>query len=459
MIWIVIFLFILYSNISMQFENWFIKNEELLLENSNIDDLLNRESEITKFSDKIDEIHWSTIRWIVWQFWIWKSTLINNVKRHRTNKNKNEKRFDFDAWKYPDRKDLREWFVLDFAKQVNEEEFNKAKKKIDWEQNKKAKAITKWTWNIISWFWNLLVWNIISGLSEFFKTSPARRVFEIQDIFQKLIDKINEKKIIIVVEDIDRSWDAWIFFLETLKQFISKNDFWKGILVIMPLWTNEYYKNIDSYLKPIDYFDFFVPWAPKLEKFINKIFIDEIINDKELKWPLKDFLEWLFIHYPKDINLRKIKLIIRKANQNHIIMCWKLKDMFDIDRRINIIFETMKYIEYNESKNSLFEQLRINKDDSSIDKNTIIWSYVYNLVWFTIRWWKSRYRWERSSLYKKAIDKNTREYKDILNIDAPLNIKFYWETTNKEMIWCLYKRKDWEDIPEAFVLPFSYFDY
>lgn len=447
----------------MHFEKWFIKKEKLLQENSNIDDLLNRESEIIKFSDKIDEIHGSTIRWIVWQFWIWKSTLINNVKKRRTDKNKNEKWFDFDAWKYPDRKDLREWFVLDFARQVDEKTFKKARKIIDWKQNEDKEYLAKTIWDALSNFpilwWIIPWWSAISNLSYFFKSSPAKRVFEIQEIFQDLIKKIKEEKIIIVIEDIDRSWDAGIFFLETLKQFISKNDFWKEILVIMPLWTNEYYKNIDSYLKPIDYFDFFVPWAPKLEKFISEIFIDEIVNDKELLWPLKDFLEWLFIHYPKDINLRKIKLIIRKANQNHIMMCWKLKDMFDVDRRINIIFETMKYIEYDESKNSLFEQLRINKADSIIDKNTIIWSYVYNLVWFTIWWWQRRYTWNKSSLYTKAIDKDTREYKDMLNTGSPLNIKFYWETTNKEIIWCLYRRKDWEDAPDAFVLPFAYFDY
>lgn len=56
----------------MYFENWFVKNEKLLQESSNIDDLLNRDSEIDKFSNKIDELHWSLIRWFVWQFWIWK---------------------------------------------------------------------------------------------------------------------------------------------------------------------------------------------------------------------------------------------------------------------------------------------------------------------------------------------------------------------------------------------------
>ena len=304
----------------MYFENWFIKNEGLLQEKSNVNDLLNRDSEILKYSNRIDELHWSTIRWIVWQFWIWKSTLINNVKIYRDNDKYDERWFEFDARKYPDRKDLWEWFVLDFAKQVDEKEFNEARKKIDWIKYEKTKSAVSALWSALSAFWYVGTWWVVSSISDFFNSSPAKRVFQIQEIFQKLVSKVNNRKIIIVVEDIDRSWDAWIFFLETLKQFISKNNFWKEILIIMPLWTGEYYEHLDSYLKPIDYFDFFNPWTPNLENFIKEIFIDDIGDNINYFWPLREFLEWLFVVYPKDITLRKLKLVIRKANQKHMMM-------------------------------------------------------------------------------------------------------------------------------------------
>lgn len=271
----------------MQFQDWFIKNEGLLLETSKCNDLLNRDQSINDFSEKINKIKWSAIFGFIGNFGIGKSTLINNVKKLRTANEENEKRIEFDAWKYPDRQNLWEWFVLDFAKQVDEKTFDRAKKEIDGEQYKDKETLMKTIWSAL---WALLPWwNIVSNLSHFFKSSPARRVFEIQDIFAKLIENITEQKIIIIIEDIDRSWDAGIYFLETLKQFIANNNFWKEILIIVPMGTSEYYDNIDSYLKPIDYFDFFQPSKPKLDKFIRDVFIEDITKNEGLFWPLKDF--------------------------------------------------------------------------------------------------------------------------------------------------------------------------
>ena len=87
----------------MFFEKWFIKNEKLLLESSDCDDLLNWKEYIKNFSDRIDEFHWSNIWWFVWQFWIGKSTLIRNIKQFRNKQEISGKWFEFDAWKYPDR--------------------------------------------------------------------------------------------------------------------------------------------------------------------------------------------------------------------------------------------------------------------------------------------------------------------------------------------------------------------
>jgi hypothetical protein len=454
----------------MHFENWFIKDEKALHESSYVNDLLNRSSEIEKYSIRIDELHWSTIWWIVWQFWIWKSTLINNVKNHRNNEKHSEKRFEFDARKYPDRKDLWEWFVLDFARQVDEKTFKKARKIIDWKQNEDKEYLAKTIWDALSNFpilwWIIPWWSAVSNLSYFFKSSPAKRVFEIQEIFQDLIKKIKEEKIIIVIEDIDRSWDAGIFFLETLKQFISKNDFGKEILIIMPLWTDEYYNHLDSYLKPIDYFDFFNPWAPTLDKFVKEIFVDEIINDKRYFQPLQEFLEWLFTYYPKEINLRKLKLIVRKANQNHLMMIWKYDDLFELDWRVNIIFETMKYIWFDEKNNSMFEQLMTKSEDPNnrklLDRSSIIWAYVYNLVWCT-KWWANYlYNWKLNSLYWEKIDKYSWEYKKILKTFDKLNITFYKNTDDgqkKEIVWCLYDRSNFEDVLKYVTLPLAYFGY
>lgn len=433
----------------MQFQNWFIKNGQLLSETSKCTDLLNRDQNITDFSEKIDKIHWSAIWGFIWNFWVGKSTLINNVKEYRVVNEENEKRIEFDAWKYPDRKNLWEWFVLDFAKQVDDKIFEKIKKEIDWEQNKDKETLLKTFWSAL---WTFLPWwNIVSNLSHFFKSSPARRVFEIQDIFIKLIEKIEEQRVVIVIEDVDRSWDAWIYFLETLKQFISNNNFWKDILVIVPMWTNEYYENIDSYLKPIDYFDFFEPKKPNLENFIKNVFIDEIAENERLFWPLKDFLEWLFEYYAKNINFRKLKLILRKANQNHILMYWKYNESFELDWRLNIIFESAKYIEHNEEKESLFNTCR----NKWINSSSLIWSYIYNLIWLT-KWNQNRYyssRW--NTLFEERYNESLKKHVPEL-ISSRIPIKFWPGATDKEILW--WRFEIWSDL-KHFVIPEKYLEY
>lgn len=434
----------------MQFQKWFIKNEKILSETSKCIDLLDWDNNINEFSEKISKIRWSAILWFIWDFWVGKSTLIDNVQKLREKDNSiKEKRIEFDSWKYPDRKNLWEGFVLDFAKQVDKITFDKAKKEIDWEQYKDKEILMK---TIGSALWTFLPWwNIVSNLSHFFKSSPARRVFEIQEILIELIKEVKELRIVIVIEDIDRSGDAGIFFLETLKQFISTNDFNKEILIIVPLWTKEYYNHIDSYLKPIDYFEFFNPQTINLQKFINEVFIDEIIENENLYWPLKDFLEWIFKYYWKDINLRKLKLILRKANQNHLIMYWKFDQIFELDRRLNIIFETIKYIEYDENNKSFFD----NCLEKWILQNSLIWSYIYNLVYFTTWNQNKYYYYKGNSLLEEEYNQISR--KNIKKLIQPrLPFIFLTEITNKEIIWWRYE--DFDQLKKI-VVPQQYLNY
>lgn len=434
----------------MQIKEWFIKNETLLIETSKCNDLLNRERYIHEFSEKVGRIKGCSIMWLIWDFGIGKSTLINNVKELRISSNENEKWIEFDAWKYPDRKNLWEWFILDFAKQVDEKIFNKAKKEIDGEQYKDQETLMKTIWSAL---WTFLPWwNIVSKLSHFFKSSPARRVFEIQDIFIKIINNISEEKIIIVIEDIDRSWDAGVYFLETLKQFITNNEFWKEILIIVPMGTSEYYNNIDSYLKPIDYFDFFKPEKRELDGFIKNVFIEGITENEKNFRPLKEFLEWLLKYYPKNINLRKLKIILRKANQNHLLMFWKYNGAFDLDRRLNIIFEVLKYIEGDEEKESLFNVYKNNW----IDSNSLFWAYIYNLVGETERnKTKQYYSSAWNTLFKEEYNESLRKNVPEL-ITTWVPIEFNDTTTSKEIIWWWFD--DWSKL-KRFIVPNKYLEY
>jgi len=206
------------------------------------------------------------------------------------------------------------------------------------------------------------------------------------------------------------------------------------------MWTSEYEDNIDSYLKPIDYFDFFnFDWV-LLDKFIKNVFIDDIVNVENLYWPLKEFLEWLFKYYPSDMNIRKLKLILRKANQNHVVMYWKHDSIFELDWRLNILFEASKYIGKNDTYNSLFDKY---KKSWRIVDSTIIWAYIYNLVSFT-NWNKERYYWGRNnSLF---------EWEKMIITKTPLKI---WEKWDQDIL--LWQFNLWE--LEHIIVHKKYLDY
>lgn len=83
--------------------------------------------------------------------------------------------------------------------------------------------------------------------------SPAKRTFQIQKILNDLLDNIDEENIYIVIEDIDRSGDSGIYFLETLNHFF-KNNFKseKKVRIIVPISDKKYEESRSAYLKCLD---------------------------------------------------------------------------------------------------------------------------------------------------------------------------------------------------------------
>lgn len=316
------------------FENWFIKNKKLLEENSRLENLIDLSTEIERFSIKIDHIEFSSIVWFIGRFWSWKSNFLNQIKVKYTD---DAKWFDFDAWKYPERTNLWENFILDIAEEISKKELEQSARKIEW------KNPTIWVEKLTqycSWLW---IWNF----SELLKTSPTKRVVELQNIFLNLLLQIEEENVYIIIEDIDRSWDNWTFFLETLNHFLKTNEIEKRIIVIVPIWE-ENYKKEDiklSYLKSLDYIHEYSLREIKLDNFVNELFLDEIFNVNYLKWQIITFLEWIFKEFTDQITMRTLKHILRNANYNYIAL---LKKQWGwVDWRLSIVFETAKYIKNN----------------------------------------------------------------------------------------------------------------
>ena len=53
------------------------------------------------------------------------------------------------------------------------------------------------------------------------------------------------------------------------------------IIVIVPMANDNYQKNIDSYLKSIDYFEFFERGIIKLNQFVDEIFDEELFSGQQ----------------------------------------------------------------------------------------------------------------------------------------------------------------------------------
>ncbi len=363
---------------------WFIKPEKIhiLNEDYRTDDLLNRDKEIEKFSKKINAIQDYAVFWFIWPFGSWKTTFLNQFKKQF--EKDWWKWFDFDARKYPDRENLWENFVLEFARSIDKKNFDKTIKTIDWTQNDDKKKLLNVVWEI-PWL------SAIKHFDYFLNTSPAKRTFEIQSILTDLLEKVNLDEIIITVEDIDRSWDAGIYFLETLHHFVHSLNIEKNVKVIVPIGNDYFTKNIDSYLKCLDYRQDFNPDNFVLDRFMNDLFIEEILKQNHVKWQIQSFLEWTFKEFSSQMTIRKLKHILRSANANFALLHQEQWQW--IDPRLSIMFETAKNIEESTHKFSYF-QLRKN--------NRVVWNSdsIFSALVYCLIQENSRINWRKeNSIY------------------------------------------------------------
>lgn len=336
----------------------FIKNPETLEEKSNQDDLLDCSVICEKFSKKIDAIPSASVIALVGPYGSGKSTMLHQIKKQRA---KEEYWIEFDAWKYPDRKDLWEGFVLDTTKFFSSLESNKVKQELDGTQHDNKKTII----SAISKIPGLAV---IETLNHFIKTSPAKRVDEVQTLLRDFWNK-QDKDIYIILEDIDRSGDSGIFFLETLKQFLRISYLKdKKVVIIVPIANQSYEKNMESYLKCVDYFEFFDQGNIELSRFVDEVF-DENLFEGNVRTQVISFLEGLFKEN-KSMTMRLLKLILRKADlvyKNQII------DDHDPDFRVTLCFEASKYHTNTDSNTTYFDHFKRN---STVSSPTIYSAYL-----------------------------------------------------------------------------------
>lgn len=324
----------------------FVKNISLLEETSKVEDCFDSKVAIDALSERLSKFEESGILGLVGRFGIGKSTLLHNVYLSRKEE-KSEKWVEFDAWKFPDRKDLWEGFTLELAKQVNPKVFEDARKALDGKKGSDKETLT----NVLAAGGALFVnpaLSVIKSFNHFFRSSPARRVFEIQEILINVVKECESSRIVIVVEDVDRSGDAGVFFLETLNQFLRTADLDKQVLAIVPIGDDIFKRNHDCYLKCLNYVEFFKSRQLSLANFVEDIFESDVFKNTVEKEQLVSFLEAIFREYPT-ATMRLLKLILRNANDNYILQSERGECP---DVRLTILFESAKYFPMTDKEGS-----------------------------------------------------------------------------------------------------------
>ena len=343
--------------------NGFIKNTKLLEETPRVPDSMEWDNIKNLIEIKIKSIKKSSIIAIVGPYGIGKSTMIDKIELDL--KSTKNFWFNFEAWKYPERENLWENFIYDFtkaSKAINESEVRDL---INGELHG----------------WKLFIKNLITTLSamahvdyvgvlfsSYLKDYPVKRVCEFQKLLDKIIKKIN-KPIYITVEDIDRSGDKGLFFLETLKNYLENKTSSKKITILVPISSSHYEEDIDRYLKVVDHFEFFNPPYTNFLKFVDDYIRDDLKNTNDHLLVAEFFSQ--YFHQNPDMTLRRLKLILRQAN---IVYENQVKDGHKPDWRLTLAAEIMKFTPNTEGENlSYYDSVSIHKGFSS---NSIFGAYV-----------------------------------------------------------------------------------
>lgn len=310
------------------------------LEESSGGDFPHYESLAKDLYEKIWKIDKPQIFAVVGEAWVWKSTLINKVEKL----SKWEKWIQFDAWRYPERKELWEGFIIELYKQLTWCEYEEIIRKLEWEDSTYIKWF-KWMLLVLAvssclvsiyyvficwydYFWTT-VWAVIFLLIEkvFEKATDVApkdlaltRVIQLEELAINMLKKSQKKRIYVVLEDVDRAWDEGLNFLETLSYFL-KHKLPKTSVAIVPIVLvsqQDWNSNMNAYLKCVDHYFIFpnsilLGW---IGGFMEGTFSStEVVFLNILRAELKKILSrswWL--------NFRLIKFILRKIAGELVIL-------------------------------------------------------------------------------------------------------------------------------------------
>lgn len=288
-----------------------LQKPEVLNETYKTEDLLDFSDYIKDLRAIVDSSNQMSLIGIVGPYGSGKSVMLESFRRKLRSRHK---WVHIDAWKYPDRSDLWEGFVLDFARQIKPKQFKKVLGKLDGTSNDSWRTLIK-TIGTAASFMVPGSDKAIDKLTYFARSSPAKRIFQIQDIFKNLLKDINDP-IFVVVEDVDRSGDAGIYFIETLNQFLKDLNVNNVIKVLIPIAETSFSgEKQQAYIKALDYIEFFDVETRSLDRFVDEVFARDITKDPIKRNHILETLQRLLNN--NGLTYRQLKLVIRNADLKH----------------------------------------------------------------------------------------------------------------------------------------------
>ncbi|HOP08443.1 MAG TPA: P-loop NTPase fold protein [candidate division Zixibacteria bacterium] len=356
----------------------FIARPELLKEDCRVEDLLDVTDTVEKYAGFIAGIQRSGILAIVGPYGCGKSTVLYQVEKMLRDR---LTWVNFDAWKYPDRRDLWEGFVLDVAEQLGDKEAATAdlsgvskKAQVGWGTGKAIAGVVGLD-------------GVVSGLQEAFTKPPAVRISDIQRIFTDLLNSRGDR-IVIVAEDVDRSGPSGTFFLETLSQFLSQPNLKATVLVVAPVGLKDFEERREAYNKCVDCFLEFNPSPPKLDRFVAEAFDRGLFDGEwvhedapQIRWTgaarkgqVTTFLNE-FVNRQRNFTMREVKLMLRTANE---IYGQQASQGLEPDFRVTIAFEAAKHIRVDSGgRVSLFHEIR---ETRRVPANSLVASFLISMI-------------------------------------------------------------------------------
>lgn len=320
-----------------------LKNPKLVEETYQTEDLIDFSAIVTDLKTMVENASKTCLFGIVGPYGSGKSVMLEEYRKQIIASDRN-KWVHIDAWKYPDRNDLWEGFVLDFARQIHPRQFQKVLGRLDGTSKVALSTLIK----SIGAFINLYLpgsSSAIDKLTYFTRSSPAKRIFQIQDIFHELLHGV-EEDIYIVVEDADRSGAAGMFFIETLNQFLKDLDAKNNIKVLIPIAKTSFDESKHSYTKALDYLYFFEFGSRSFKKLVDKVFVSGLTSDPIKRNHLVEMLQrCIGVH---ELTIRQIKLIIRNSELRYSSL---QKRGISPDPRVVIALEISKFAEKTKDDN------------------------------------------------------------------------------------------------------------